>query len=420
MKVLVVDDDQAVRATLVEFIEGFGHAVVEATSAEEGLRKLFEEGADFIISDWNMSGMTGVEFLTAVRADPKSKDIPFIIVTSPESNEILKIQAAVGARVDSYIVKPFRGETLESKIKEVLSKKGIAPVAKNGVLVVDDDDHARAIIVEIVRVLGHQPIFQAKDGAEAFDLLKVHVNEIGLVISDWEMPKLTGNELLRKIRADREFANLPFLMVTSQTSMEQLKLAEAISAQVNHYLMKPFTIKKLEEKIGIVLSKAITASKARQQLNEAKEAYQKGQTSEARALYRKILKADKKNVPALLELADTYLHDGISASFDEAVRLMKKAIQIAPKADSAYIALALTFERGKSLDGAIRFLQDAAKQIPASANIQYHLGRLTLKRGHADQAVTYLEQALKLNPDLKETLTLLEEAKKKELKKESK
>ena len=153
-----------------------------------------------------MSGMTGVDFLSAVRSDPKTKDIPFIIVTSPGSDEVQKIEAAVGARVDAYVVKPFRGEILNTKIAEVLAKKSANAIPRGGVLVVDDDDQARKIIIEIVELLGHSPIFEATDGQEGFDLLKQHVDEIGLVMSDWDMPKLSGNKLLRKIRSDPETA----------------------------------------------------------------------------------------------------------------------------------------------------------------------------------------------------------------------
>lgn len=411
MKVLVVDDDAEVRATVVELLKGFGHTVVEATSAEEGLDRLSEDTFEFIISDWNMSGMTGVEFLSAVRSDPKTKEIPFIIVTSPGSEEVSKIEAAVSARVDAYVVKPFRGEILNTKINEVLLRKGGAAAPKKGALVVDDDEEARKSIIEIVKVLGHDPIFEAKDGAEGFDLLKEHQAEIGIVISDWEMPKLTGNKLLRKIRADKDLLNLPFIMVTSQTSIEQMKLMEAINAQVSHYLMKPFTIKDLEEKISIVLAKAGVAVEVKRQLTEAKEAVLAGRVSEARLLYRDMLKADPKNIPTLLALADTYLRDPQPAAFGEAITLMERAIQISPKSDAPHIALALAYEHAKSLERAILHLQEAAKEIPVSADIEYQLGRLTLKRGHSDEAVKHLNQALKINPELSDALNLLREAK---------
>ena len=99
---------------------------------------------------------------------------------------------------------------------------------------------------------------------------------------------------------------------------------------------------------------------------------------------------------------------------------MEKAIHIAPKSDAPHIALALAYEHAKSLDRAILHLQEAAKEIPVSADIQYQLGRLTLKRGHSDEAVKHLNQALKINPELSDALNSSEGSEEKRIEKEMK
>lgn len=413
MKILVVDDDESIRRTTEEVLIGAGHEVLLADDVAEALRLLEKNQVDFIISDWNMPGLSGMDFLKAVRTEPKTKDIPFVICTSPGADEIHKIESAVGAKVDAYIVKPFRGEVLQKKIEEVLTKK--ADTEPPGVLIVDDDDQVRKIISEILDLQGHKPVYEARDGDEAFSLLEAHAAEIGLLISDWEMPKMAGIGLLRKIRSDERFAKLPFLMITSQTSIEHLKLKDAINAHVSHYLMKPFSSKDLNSKIDLVMKRSRAERELEMKLHDARQAVQEARIKEARETYREVLRKDPKNIPAHLELAETFLREGPDQSFDEAVVLIKQVIQLRPDSDTGYIALALAFEHAKSLDKAIRILEEALSNAALEANdlIQYHLGRLHFRRAHFDQAVEYLQKSLAARPDFNEAQELLEEAQKK-------
>jgi two-component system chemotaxis response regulator CheY len=113
------------------------------------------------------------------------------------------------------------------------------------VLVVDDFSTMRRIIKNILRQLGLNNIVEADDGTTAWDTL--NKDKIDFIISDWNMPHMTGIDLLRKVRASDEFSDLPFLMVTAEAQQENL--IEAVQAKVSNYIVKPFTPDTLKQKI---------------------------------------------------------------------------------------------------------------------------------------------------------------------------
>jgi len=119
MKVLVVDDYNTMLRILSNLLKQLGFANVEtALDGSEALRKLNEAKFDFVISDWNMEPMTGIELLRHVRASEKLKGLPFIMVTAESKTE--NVITAKQAGVSNYIVKPFNAETLKTKMESVL------------------------------------------------------------------------------------------------------------------------------------------------------------------------------------------------------------------------------------------------------------------------------------------------------------
>jgi len=119
------------------------------------------------------------------------------------------------------------------------------------VLVVDDFSTMRRIIKNILRQLGFTNIIEADDGTTAWETL--NKEKIDFVISDWNMPKMPGIELLRKVRGSEEFAAMPFLMVTAEAQQENI--IEAVQAKVSNYIVKPFTAETLGQKIDKIFEK---------------------------------------------------------------------------------------------------------------------------------------------------------------------
>ena len=116
------------------------------------------------------------------------------------------------------------------------------------ILTVDDFSTMRRIIRNMLRQLGYTNIVEAEDGAEALNLL--HKDKVDFVISDWNMPNMSGLELLKAIRADEHLKPLPVLLVTAEALKENV--VEAVKAGVNNYVVKPFTAEKLKEKIDAI------------------------------------------------------------------------------------------------------------------------------------------------------------------------
>ncbi|HDM75865.1 MAG TPA: response regulator [Deltaproteobacteria bacterium] len=113
------------------------------------------------------------------------------------------------------------------------------------VLVVDDFSTMRRINKNILKELGFKNILEADDGTTALEVLEN--NKVDLIISDWNMPKMTGLEFLKKVRASAEYKDIPFLMVTAEAQKENI--IEAVKAKVSNYIVKPFTAQTLSEKI---------------------------------------------------------------------------------------------------------------------------------------------------------------------------
>lgn len=113
------------------------------------------------------------------------------------------------------------------------------------ILVVDDFSTMRRIIKNLLRELGFTHVEEADDGATALPMLRS--GDFDFLITDWNMPGMTGIDLLRAVRADPKLAKLPVLMVTAEAKREQIIMAA--QAGVNGYVVKPFTAGTLKEKI---------------------------------------------------------------------------------------------------------------------------------------------------------------------------
>lgn len=121
------------------------------------------------------------------------------------------------------------------------------------ILVVDDIENMRRLITSMLLKLKYHRVSQASSGREAWTKLQNAKEPFDLVISDWNMPQMSGLDLLKAIRKDANFSDLPVLMVTAETVRENI--IAAVKFKVNGYIVKPFTPATLEEKIEDIFSK---------------------------------------------------------------------------------------------------------------------------------------------------------------------
>jgi two-component system chemotaxis response regulator CheY len=121
MSILIVEDNGTMRKIIHNLVSQLGfHNIVQAVDGSSALQKLSENNIQLIVSDWNMVPMTGLDFLKAVRTNPATKDIPFIMLTGESKTE--NIVAAHQAGVNGYIVKPFNLTTLKEKLTAVIGE----------------------------------------------------------------------------------------------------------------------------------------------------------------------------------------------------------------------------------------------------------------------------------------------------------
>jgi two-component system, chemotaxis family, chemotaxis protein CheY len=118
------------------------------------------------------------------------------------------------------------------------------------ILVVDDFATMRRIIKNILKQLGYNNIEEADDGTSA--LTKLQGAKYDLVITDWNMPNMSGLDLVKAVRADEKLKATPILMVTAEAMKENI--VAAIKAGVNNYIVKPFTAEVMKEKIDKIMT----------------------------------------------------------------------------------------------------------------------------------------------------------------------
>ncbi|MEW6417073.1 MAG: chemotaxis response regulator CheY [Nitrospirota bacterium] len=121
MKILIVDDFPTMRRIIRNIYKQLGYEnFEEAEDGAQAYTKLKNGGVGFVVADWNMPNMDGLELLKKVRSDPELKDMPFLMVTAEAEKE--KVIVAIKAGVSNYVVKPFTAEVLKEKMDKIFEK----------------------------------------------------------------------------------------------------------------------------------------------------------------------------------------------------------------------------------------------------------------------------------------------------------
>ncbi|MGE8547026.1 chemotaxis response regulator CheY [Alcaligenes sp. WGS1538] len=123
LKILVVDDFPTMRRIIKNLLKDLGYENVdEAEDGQMGLEKLRNGNFEFVVSDWNMPNLDGLEMLKQIRADANLSSLPVLMVTAEAKKE--NIIAAAQAGANGYVVKPFTAATLEEKLNKIFEKMG--------------------------------------------------------------------------------------------------------------------------------------------------------------------------------------------------------------------------------------------------------------------------------------------------------
>lgn len=227
-------------------------------------------------------------------------------------------------------------------------------------LIVDDMDNMRRSIRAMLKLINFgKHHHEATNGKEAWAYLNSEEANVDFVISDWNMPKTNGTELLNMIRSSKKWKDTPFLMITAESN--QSIVAEAAENDVDAYLTKPFVTATLELKIKELINNVLHPSPVTQLLKKAEEYAEKNQIDQAIECVALAVKSNSRSSRPLRELGRLYLKKG---AIDKALLSFQQAIEI------------------NRLD------------LPS---FQY-LGQITLKLGDTERALTYFTKALDLSP----------------------
>lgn len=121
------------------------------------------------------------------------------------------------------------------------------------VLVVDDMSTMRKMVMKALKEIGFTDFIEASNGAKGYEALATSPTPVGLIVSDWNMPGSTGLDLLKRVRAESRFKDLPFLLLTAEAESKQV--AEAVKAGVSGYVVKPFTVDSLRAQLEAAAKK---------------------------------------------------------------------------------------------------------------------------------------------------------------------
>jgi two-component system, chemotaxis family, chemotaxis protein CheY len=235
-------------------------------------------------------------------------------------------------------------------------------------LVVDDDGMVRDILTQYLHSFGYTDIIQAKDGKAAIKIVQNPNQKLDVIISDWEMPHVDGLTLLRAVRKDPTRASVKFLMVSSQSSHERMKISKAAKSHVDAYIVKPFRAHILKEKIETLLSGGVDqSSKEFEEAINKKVAGQAG--DEASELPPEQYDLKSMNINLIISLDKAYKK---VKWYDNSLKLCTEALTLFPNNADLLCQIGETYFMKSEFEEAMKYLKMATKQSP------YHAGAHSL------------------------------------------
>ena len=241
MKILLVQDEAVTLRIMTSILEKDGYKVLEATSVTEALKILKQEKqVDLIITDGMLPGIDGFQFLDMLNDDSRFNRIPTIMCTV--LNDKGSVSRAIRLGAKGYITKPIDKDILLNKVYNVIDNYITT------ILLVDEKTTILSVLTSILGRKGYK-IISAGDATEALEIMKT--NKVKLVISNVDLPGLSGIELLKRIKAD--YPGTPVIIITSRAWKSRQKDVSAIGA--DGFIAKPFRSDEILYQVKTLLDK---------------------------------------------------------------------------------------------------------------------------------------------------------------------
>jgi DNA-binding response OmpR family regulator len=245
--ILLADDSALIHKHTVPILEEAGFDVVSAHDGEEALRLCDERAPDLVITDVEMPKVDGYQVCKAIKESQRPSPIPVIICSA--LGEAQQLERGFDAGADDYLVKPAVPDELVSRIRALISTFGLESGARERILVADDSPAVRHLIADSLVRQGFA-VVTAGDGREALELALG--TRFDMVITDYDMPRMTGFELVHALKRDPKTRELPTMMLTARDTRRDQ--AQMRAAGLTSYLVKPFSVDKCVAMVERVLA----------------------------------------------------------------------------------------------------------------------------------------------------------------------
>lgn len=230
--IIVADDSPMIHRHTVPILEDEGYEVLSAYDGEEAVALARQKEPDLVITDVEMPKLDGYGVCKALKGDEALAHVPVLICSS--LGQAQDLERGFDAGADDYLVKPVIPEELSTRVRALLA--GSLPASRERVLVVDDSPAQRHYVADCLARQGFV-VTTAENGKIALE--KAQQLRPALVVSDYEMPVMTGFELVHALRRDPELRQIPVIMLTARDSKRDM--AQMRAAGASAYLVKPFS-----------------------------------------------------------------------------------------------------------------------------------------------------------------------------------
>jgi CheY-like chemotaxis protein/class 3 adenylate cyclase len=229
--ILLADDSPLIHRHTVPILTEAGYDVVSAMDGAEALALCESRAPDLLVLDIEMPRLDGYAVCARVKSDPELGHVPVLICSS--LGEAHELERGFDAGADDYLVKPVVPEELLTRVKQLLS--GTIPASRERILVVDDSPAQRHYVADCLARQGFE-VTTAENGRLGLD--KALQLKPQLIVSDYEMPEMTGFELVHALKRSPDTRNIPVIMLTARESRRDMAQMRAVGASA--YLVKPF------------------------------------------------------------------------------------------------------------------------------------------------------------------------------------
>ncbi len=376
MRILIVDDMANMRRTIRNMLRYVGYEFIsEAENGEMAIKKMTSEKVDFVVCDWNMPVVSGIEFLRTIRENEKFKTIPFLMVTAEV--DAPQIVQAAETEVDGYIIKPFVARTLEEKINSILEKRANP----------SDIDKLIEKAVEYT----NSGMFK--------EAISLYEHALSLNPKSARIRHSIG-QIYEKMGMDDKA--LQYYEDAYKNNPQYIKVHQNMG---DLYLKKGNT-----EKAAEVIEKAakISPNNPQRQAQLGKIYLSKGDVEKADSAFKTAIGIDPKNAGLRTEIGEAYLKSGHD---DKAADAFKGSLNVVESVH-VYNRLGIALRRkGRYLE-AIDEYKRAVRLDPEDEAIYYNMGRAYLEADRKRDAISSFKKALEIDPNFKECKEMLEKLEK--------